>query len=169
MSMRLLIAIGGGLATTILALGFASQSLWIAVLAALVVALGWLVSQWRDQAVLASASFAAAVGLAGLGAWLSLPAGWLLASVALMLAMWDLDRFLRQLRRVKYATGTGELLRAHMRALLLVLAIGLVLGGAALSIQIELSFGWAVLLAGVAAVGIAQIIRLVYQRMNDER
>ena len=71
----------------------------------------------------------------------------MLASILASLAYWDLDSFQRRLELVKADEATLKLEKNHLRKLLIVLSVGLVVSLVGLSLQLKLSFGWAVVLS----------------------
>jgi hypothetical protein len=97
--------------------------------------------------------------MAAFGAWQGLPAAWMLAGVVAALAAWDLDHFDQRLRGAGLIPRRAELLRAHLRQLALAAGAGLLLGGIALGVRLELTFGWVVLIGALAIVGVSGLIR----------
>lgn len=105
----------------------------------------------------ASLGLAAFCGLAAIGDLLNLP-GWLaLASVLLALAAWDLARLDRRLQEALDPATAKRIERRHLTRLGLALALGLALGGLALSVRVSLGFGPALALGllGLIALGLA--------------
>jgi len=157
--MRLLTLLCAALTTCALALGYAGQSLWAGVGVAVVIGLLWLAGDWRDADWVAEPCLAGWVALAAFGAWIGLTSGWMLLGVVAALAAWDLAHFAARLRGAGAIPPPNELLHAHLRRLAIVAASGLLLGGIALGIQIELTFGWALLAAALAIIGLSSVIR----------
>ena len=157
--MRLLTLLCAGLATFTLALGYAGQSLWAGVGAAVAIGLLWLAGDWRDWDWVADACLVGWVGLAAFGAWLGLTDGWMLLSVVAALTAWDLRHFAVRLRGAGAITPPAELTRDHLRRLVIVAATGLLLGGLAIGIRVELTFGWAILAAALAIIGLSSLLR----------
>ena len=155
--MRLLTLLCAGLATLALALGYAGPSLW-GVGVAVAFGLLWLAGDWRSWDWAADVCLAGWVGLAALGTWQELPAGWMLIGVVAALATWDLGHFAVRLRAAGAILPPADLTRAHLRQLAIVIAAGLLLGGIALGIQVELTFGWALLAAALAIIGLSRLI-----------
>ena len=158
--MRPLTLLCAGMATFALALGYAGQALWAGVGVAVAIGLLWLAGDWRGWDWTADACLAGWVGLAAFGAWQELPAGWMLIGLVAALAAWDLSHFAARLRDAGALTPPAELTRAHLRRLAVVAAAGLLLGGIALGIRVELTFGWAILAAALAIIGLSSLIRL---------
>ena len=156
--MRLLRLLCAGLATLALALGYADPALW-GVGSAVIVGLLWLTGDWRGWDWTADTCLAGWVGLAAFGAWQELPAGWMLIGVVAALAAWDLAHFAAHLRGAGAIPPPAELTRAHLRRLAIVVAAGLLLGGIALGIRVELTFGWALLAAALAIIGLSRLLR----------
>jgi hypothetical protein len=85
------------------------------------------------------------------------PALLLLGGIA-ALAAWDLDGFYRQLSAATLIMGEELLVKAHMQQLALVVGLSLVIGMAALLVQIHFTFGMAVLLAFLAIWGLGLVL-----------
>jgi len=158
-AMRTLTLLCAGIATLAVALGYAVQSLWAGVGIVLVVGLLWLAGDWRGWDWAASPCLTGWIGLAAFGVWQALPAGWMLIGVVAALAAWDLGHFAMRLRDAGAVMQPAELTRAHLRRLAFVAALGLLLGGIALGIQVEVTFGWAILAAALAIIGLSNVIR----------
>jgi hypothetical protein len=156
--MRLLTLLCAGMATLALALGYASQALWAGIGVDVAIGLLWLAGDWRGWDWTADPCLTGWVGLAAFGAWQGLPAGWMLLGVVAALAAWDLGHFAMRLRSAGAITQPAELTRAHLHQLAIVVAAGLLLGGIALGIRVELTFGWAILIAALAVIGLNRLI-----------
>jgi hypothetical protein len=156
--MRPLILLCTGLATFVLALGYAGQALWAGVGIAAAIGLLWLAGDWRGWDWVAEPCLVGWVSLAAFGVWQGLPAGWMLIGVVAALAAWDLGHFAMRLRNAGAIPQAAEMMRAHLRRLAVVAAAGLLLGGIALGIRVELTFGWAILAAALAVIGLSRLI-----------
>ena len=157
--MRPLILLCAGLATFVLALGYIGQSLWAGVGIVVAIGLLWLAGDWRGWDWVAEPCLAGWVGLAAFGAWWGVISGWMLLGVVAALAAWDLSHFAARLRDAGALTPPAELTRAHLRRLAIVAGAGLLLGGIALGIRVELTFGWAILAAALAIIGLSRLLR----------
>lgn len=164
--MRLLALLCAGLATAALALGYAGQSLWVGAGVGVAIGLLWLAGRWRGWDWTADSCLAGWVGTAAFGAWQGLPASWMLIGVVAALAAWDLDHFTARLRSAGAITPPAELTRAHLRQLAIVAGMGLLLGGMALGVRINLTFGWVML---VGALAIFSLSRLIRSGRNEDR
>jgi len=159
--MKTMISVGPIIiATLTLAFGYGLIPLWSGTMIVVVMGLVWLVGQLRRLGWLNDMSFALLIIAAAVGVWWSVPAGWMLAGTVAALAAWDLARFDRRLAHVEQITGERQLRRDHLQRLLLVTGLGLGFGALALSIQFELSLGWAILLGLLAVIGLSRIIRV---------
>ena len=154
--MRLLTLLCAGLATLALALGYAQSLGGVGV--AVAIGLLWLLGDWHAWDWVNDVCLAGWVCLAAFGAWQALPAGWMLLGVVAALAVWDLGHFAVRLRAAGALPPTVELTRAHLRQLAIVAAASLLLGGIALGIRVELTFGWALLIAALAIIGLSRLI-----------
>lgn len=155
--MRLLTLLCAGLATLALALGYASSALW-GIGSAVALGLLWLAGDWRGWDWANDVCLAGWVGLAAFGAWQGLPAGLMLLGVVAALAAWDLGHFAARLRDAGAITPPSELTRDHLRRLAGVAGAGLLLGSIALGVRVELTFGWALLAAALAIIGLSRLI-----------
>ena len=156
--MKNFVFISIGLATLGLALGYSLSSLWLWTPLIVVMGLLWLVGQWRDWDGWASVGLIFFVVAAAGGVWRHAVAGWLLGGTVAALIAWDLDHFSHHLKHAGYVENTAELKRTHLRRLLVVASLGLLLAGVALSIQLELNFGWALFLGLLAILSLSWLI-----------
>jgi len=119
---------------------------------------GWLLAQQRKMVGLESLFLFGFVISAGIGFWLQ-AAGWLmLLGVVAALGAWDLYTFLLRLgkaQRVEFNSGLG---RAHIRRLGLVEIAGLLVGLIGLTLQLDITFWWQILLIFVAVPGLSYIV-----------
>ncbi len=150
--------IGIMFATLVLALGYALGDQWV--LASIVTGLGflWLAGVWHNWDWATSIGLVAFIGLAALGVRLELSAVWMLFGVVASLAAWDLVRFWRRVAHTKLSGQEPSLQHPHFQRLLMVSGLGLLLGGAALSLQINLNFGWAVLLGLLMTISLSWVV-----------
>jgi hypothetical protein len=154
-----------GAAALALTLGYALGSLWAGAGICTAIGLLWLVGQWRGWDWAADLGLVGCVGLAAFGVWSGLFGGWMLLGIVLALVAWDLDHFAQQMRSAGRIVGAGELWRAHLRQLFAVAGLGLLLGGVAMGIRIELGFGWAL---AAAALTILSLKTLIGSGQRDE-
>ena len=160
--MKYATAIGISLATLAIALGYGAGERWAGAALAVAVGLLWLVGWLRDWSWIASPGLACFVGLAALGIWWELTPAGMLAGVVAGLAAWDLVHFAQRLRGAGRVMGAAELVRSHMLRLLPIVLAGLLLGAVGLGVQIELRFGWALLLGALAVLGLRWAMRSSY-------
>jgi hypothetical protein len=159
LAMRLLTLLCAGMATLALALGYGDQALWAGVGIDIAIGLLWLAGDWRIWDWAAAPCLAGWTGLAAFGAWQGLAAGWMLIAVIAALAAWDLGHFAMHLRDAGAIAQPADLARAHLRQLAIVVVSGTLLGSIALGMRIELTFGWAILAAVLAIIGLSSFIR----------
>ncbi len=149
-----------GLATIGLTLGYSLSGLWVWIPLIVFVGLLWLAGQWYDRGRYAPVGLILLVGTAAWGVWYGAAAGWMLGGTVAALIAWDLDHFSQQLNKGGHIENPAELKRNHLRRLLIVAGLGLLLAGATLSIQVELNFGWALVLGLLAMVSLSWLIGL---------
>jgi hypothetical protein len=149
-----------GLATVGLALGYSLSGLWAWTPLVVIAGLLWLAGQWYDRERFTSVGLLLLVGAAAWGVWQGAGAGWMLAGVVAALVAWDLDHFFHQLKRGGQVENVAEIKYSHLQRLFVIAGLGLLLAGVALSIQIELNFGWALVLGLLATASLSWIIGL---------
>jgi hypothetical protein len=153
------VSISIGIATLLLALGYAMGGGWIGTATSVVLGCLWLAGQRRGWSGMDALSLIGAVGIAAAGVWFALSTPVLLAGVVAALVAWDLDRFVRRTRNAGHVAEAAALTRAHLRWLLVVAGVGLAFGAVAAGIQVPLSLGWALLLGALAILGLSRAIR----------
>lgn len=141
----------------ILAAGYALGGYWAwSVVWIALSGLWWLGRRhwkWTGSVLLFIYVMAAVVGL-----WANFGAAWMLAGTVVALVAWDLDHFTEQIQGVDRVVQKRTLVRTHLRRLALVSGAGLLLGGVALLVQIQLSLGVALLLGLLAVIGLRQFL-----------
>jgi uncharacterized membrane protein len=153
-------------ATFLLATGYASRGTWQ--WSALIIAFGifWLYAQRRMWGRVASFGLIFFVLAAGRGIFMDISTGWLLLSVVATLAAWDLDYFVRRLKKVERVEKPHDLEQRHLKRLMSVAALGLLLGGVAIAVEVQLNFGWVLFWGVVLILGMSRLIDLL-NREND--
>jgi hypothetical protein len=159
--MKIFSSIGIGLASLTLACGYAINSLWVGAFISALIGFFWLIGQRRHWVWTASLGLILFIGMAAFGIWLELPAVLMLCGAVATLAAWDLDDFSMRLQRAKRVEGERQLVRSHLWRLLMVSALGLLLGGIALGVTVTFGFWWALLLGLVAILGLGRTIGLL--------
>ena len=148
-------------AVAVLAIGYAWSGVILAALVIVLFGALWYASQQHGGPGIEGIVFTLFVLASAGGFYLGI-AGWLLLLVVVAsLGAWDLDHFLQRLSavdRVAFETGLG---RQHIRRLLIVEGIGYLAGLTAITIRLQISFGWVALLIFMAVVGISQVVQFV--------
>jgi hypothetical protein len=147
-----------GLAAACLAGAYAWAGAWAWAAISLGLGIAWLVGLGQGWSLAAPLGFAASAALAILSVSLNEQAGVaLLALLAVVAALcaWDLDGLARRLAHFGYVGDRSRLERRHLGRLLAVAGLGLLLGGAALAVQIRLTFLPAFLLSLLVVVGLS--------------
>jgi hypothetical protein len=134
--------------------GLDSFARWILIFGAM-----WLIGLWRRLAWFSSLGLLAAVFTAGLGLWLGISPGWLLAGSLFALLAWDLTEFHRRLSLAYFEDDLGGLERRHLLRLSLLALAALALSSIAMIARLQFTFEWALLLALVSALAITQLVR----------
>jgi hypothetical protein len=154
------------LATSMLALSFGAWGSWAIAAGLAVAGLMWLLRPPLGRAGFPSSGFLIFAVFAGYGAWVGLPAVGMLAALVLALAAWDLDRLAARLRSADFTHREATLVRSHLLWLSGACGLGLLVGGAATAVRLELGFWWTLLLALLAAGGLRQAL-ISLRRLRD--
>jgi len=144
-----------------LALGYGLGDVWIGVGPVLAVGVLWLIGLRPGWGWIASPGLVLWTAAAAVGLWAGLGAGWMLVGVVAALSAWDLDHFTRRLGAAGRVEQAVAMERAHLVRLLAVDAVGLALGGLALTVHVRLGFGIALILALVAVWGLSRAVRFL--------
>jgi hypothetical protein len=156
--MKILSAISIILSVLSLAIGCTLAGFWPGAIFTTFAGLLWLIALWRGWRPMMGLSVTMLAGIAGLGAWLSVSAGWLLFSIVATLIGWDLGDFDHRFGQIGQAQGYKALQRIHLRRLAVVAGLGLLLGGVALSFEFKLNVWWGIFLGVLVIVGLSQAI-----------
>lgn len=126
-------------------------------------AIFWLIAQWRQWTWYANIGLVVYILAAGLGIWLDMPAGWMLAGVIGGLTAWDLSEFMNRLR---YADEEDRRMiePAHLARVGILLLIGLALSSAAMLLQVQFTFAWTVFLVLFGVWGLSLLVRWIRRR-----
>ena len=153
-----------GVATALLALGYAGAGYWLGATASVALGCLWLAGLYRSWTGTETLGLAGCAGLAarGVGAGIAVPV--LLASVVVALAAWDLQRFLWRLGHGGEALDQPGLVASHIRWSLGVAGLGLLIGLVAPAIVIPLPFGATLLLSALLVLGVSRAIGWLTRR-----
>ena len=146
-----------------LAAGYFQFDLPLVAIGCLVIGLLWLLSQWRRLDWAASLGMLIFTGASALGVWVGLSPFLLAISVLGSLLAWDLADFSRRLRRAAPEDNLRLLEKQHLMRLAGVGGLSLALTLAALIVHLQISFGWLLLLAIVAVLGLLQLVKRLRQ------
>ena len=164
--MRRLALVCGGIASLSLLAAFWSMGHWVFTLVIVLVEFFWWLGWHRKLNFISYVYLVVNLGLCVLGAWVELSRWWLLAAAVTTLAAWDLDRFDHWQRHIDRVEMKASLIRRHLLRLLLVCATGLILGGAALVVRVQLDFAWILILGLLTVVGLSQIYNLIKREVE---
>lgn len=143
----------GSLAWDFYAEGHVSLARWI-----LLIGLVWLIAEIRRWRLLASLGLPTCIIIAGIGLWMDLSLGWMLAGALGALIAWDLADFMRRAEHASPEDDVQALTRRHLLRLMIIVAIGLVLALVGMITRLEFSFEWTAFLALLAAIGVTQLV-----------
>jgi len=146
-----------------LAAGYFQFDLPLVAIGCLVIGLLWLLSQWRRLDWAASLGMLIFTGASALGVWVGLSPFLLAISFLGSLLAWDLADFSRRSRRAAPEDNLRLLEKQHLMRLAGVGGLSLALTLAALIVRLQISFGWLLLLAIVAILGLLQLVKRLRQ------
>lgn len=161
--MRRVTFASAGATTIVLALNDAFNKDWFLALTVVCVGALWLVGQWRGWTWTANTGLAGLVATAALATLYGAPAIWTLPGLLAALVAWDLDRFTQRMPLEAHTNEKDALWRAHTRRLFIVLVIGALPAVFALLLRVDLGFGWTLLLALLAIVGLTRAVAAMRQ------
>lgn len=91
-------------------------------------------------------------------------------SIAFYVLTWDLEHFRHRLERIRSAQVARDIERSHLLHLIPVVVAGSMLSLAALVVHIQLRFAAALILGGLAIIGLTQVVlRLVNRPVRDRK
>lgn len=122
--------------------------------------LAWLFALLRRWYWSAGFGLLVAVAAAGIGIWLKMSAGWMIAGALAALINWDLADLSYRLRQSGSEDSHQRRLLegSHLARLAIVTLAGLALASAAMLLQLRFTFEWMLFLALAGGWGIAQLI-----------
>lgn len=143
----------GSLAYAYNSAGFVMLARYVLFFAAL-----WLFAGWKHWKWFSAIALLLSVAFAGIGLWIELSPGWMIAGALGGLLAWDLTEFMRRLR---FAARTDDLRgfeRRHLARLTIVTLVGVLLASIAMLVRLEFTFEWIMLLTLVAVLGVTQLV-----------
>jgi hypothetical protein len=155
-----------GLAALGLAVGFGIGGIWAAAPICLGLGAFWLLGEQFDWRWTNALGLLCVTGAAIIGIWSGIAVPFILFSTTMALVAWDLLRFAQRLRTAVQVEGADVLMRSHVQRLLVVAALGLLLGGISQGVQLELSFSGALLLGGLAILGLSRAVGFIQHKSD---
>ncbi len=142
------------LASGVLVAGYAREGLWYPMIFVFLTGLIWLAEQWDwlPWKIISSIGLAVFTIAAAVLAFVGFPAILILLCLILTLIAWDLDGFLGRTMSAGYIENATGLERRHLKRIAITSGLGLILGGAALEVKIDLAIGWILLLGLVIII-----------------
>ena len=125
----------------------------------------WLFALWRRWRWFSYIGLAFNFLVAALGLWLlNFSPGWMFAGAIGGLLAWDLTYFRYRLRFSASDEERRIVETHHLRRLTFLALLGLLLASIAMLLKLQFNFEWALLLAIIAALGIAQMVNWYRKR-----
>ncbi len=142
------------MASGVLVAGFAREGFWYPMILVFLTGLIWLSEQWGwlPWKIIGSIGLAVFTIAATVLAVVGFPAILILLCLILTLIAWDLDGFLSRTMEAGYIENATGLERRHLKRTAITSGLGLILGGVALEMKIDLAFGWILVLGLVIII-----------------
>jgi hypothetical protein len=115
-----------------------------------------LITLWRGWGWVLSILLAIFSGLAAAGFYLDVEPAWLVLGIVAALVAWDQEHLSSRIKSAGRIDSQAMLIRKHWVRLVWVCLAGLLLVGLTYLIQVEFTFGLAVVLAILAVIGLSQ-------------
>ena len=146
------------LAGASLAIGYTVGDIWYVNPVIFLLIFAQIFSDMRHWYWVASLVFLIFTIIAAGGFFLEINFPWLLVGLILALFAWDLSSFESRLNKAGRIVSWNTQIIKHLTRLLIVGGAGLLLALAAQSFEIQLEFGWLVLLGLISFLGLSYII-----------
>lgn len=148
------IALGSGA----LAAGYALIGMWPIAGLAFTLAAFWYAGLYYEWAWVSGTALVAHWGLAVAGAIYAVGVIWLVVGLVSALAAWELAHFANRMQPYLRNKTLDLIASRHLLRLLAVSVASIVLVTISLGFQLSLPFGWAVVLAILALLGLSQMV-----------
>jgi hypothetical protein len=117
-----------------------------------------LIFLWKGWGWVLSILLAIFSGLAAAGFYLDVEPPWLISGILAALVAWDQEHLSRRIKSAGRIDAQSMLIKKHWIRLGWLCLAGLLLVGLTYLIQVEFTFGLAVVLAILAVIGLSQVI-----------
>jgi hypothetical protein len=142
-----------------LAVGLAGIGGWIVLWGVLLALPAWLASFKWGSGFFPTTGLVLSIGLAVAGLLMSATPFWMILGATFAFAGWDIVMFQNYQSGDSPAQGADPLEERHYRNLALALGLGLPVAVAGSMIRIQIPFGWMILLAAIALLGLEGLWR----------
>ena len=139
--------------------GSAGIGLWIVLPGVLLALPVWLAACKWGSGFFPATALVLSTGLAAAGLLMSATPAWMILAATFAVAGWDIALFQNTLSGDPSAQGGDPLEKRHYRNLTMALGLGLAVAVAGSMIRIQIPFGWMLLLAAIALLGLEGLIR----------
>ena len=133
------------------------------VIAALVLAVLWLIGEWRGWRWAGSIGLFFFALIALVGIWLGVTAVFAILSLVAALLAWDMSSFKRLLAGVSWVRNEDLLERQYRQRLLIVAVTGIILAVLATTVRVTFSFTAALFLGLLAIIGLSRALSFLRQ------
>ncbi len=145
--------------TACLAAGYAATGQWIGLPGIVLVLAAWLLAALERSGSFSWVAMILSVGMAAGGLFASIPVPLMLLAATCALAGWDMVIFTNTLTSDLPAGSIRRLEERHYRSLIPALGLGLLAAVAGPAIRLQIPFGWMLLLAILALLGLEGVWR----------
>lgn len=154
------------LACGLFSLGYTLQGYWYISVIFISLAAVWIIAAARTWDWVPSGLFALFTISAGAGFYFSVEFHWLILGLLFALFAWDLQALSRRYDRAGLIIDESKSTFRHIRRLIIFEVLGLVLAIIAISSRIRMGFGWLVLLALIAVLGLSYGISYMMRKSH---
>ncbi|MGD0174195.1 MAG: hypothetical protein ABSC61_07160 [Anaerolineales bacterium] len=142
-----------------LAVGFAGIGQWIVLLGVLLALPAWLAAFKWGSGFFPTTALVLSIGLAAVGMLISVSPVSMILGATFAFAGWDIVLFQNNLNDDLPAQAVEPFEERHYRNLTMALGLGLLVAVAGSMVRIQIPFGWMILLAAIALLGLEGLWR----------
>jgi hypothetical protein len=157
------------LAVVFLAGGLFWKGIPVMAVFALLMGAVWFAAQRNSGPSLEGLVVIVLVVLCGYSLFQGTPAWLMVLAIVFIIGAWDLNHFTQRLKAVDvvaYDTGIGK---NHLARLALIEGVGVVLGGLAATVQMNLPFWWEAAFVFLAVIGLNRLIQFLRHPEEEEK
>jgi len=146
------------IASTILFFGFSQSQITIGLVFVTFVGVFWALRHWKSWILLKNSSLFMFLLVVLFGVWNQVNGIWLLGGVIFSIISWDIERFLAKIQKVDRVLNEDLFVTKYLWRIGIVEILCLILGGVSLGINLEISFGWTLLLGILLVFSMSKVV-----------